>query len=67
MRTLLFALLAGIVGYVAGVAAGIAGVSLFSSNQHDRSLEATMTGFFFFGPICAVGAVILFLVLRALR
>jgi hypothetical protein len=67
MRTFVFALLSGIVGYAVGVGAGIMIVNVFSSNRFDRDMEAVMTGFFFFGPAGAIGAVILYFVVRALR
>jgi hypothetical protein len=67
MRTLLLAFLAGVVGYVVGVVVGIILVNIFSSNQFDRSMEAVMTGFFASGPLCALGAIVLFCVVRLFR
>jgi len=46
----LLAIPACIIGAVCG---GVL-VSMFSSNTHDRSLEAAMTGAFFIGPICGI-------------
>jgi len=51
-RGLLYALLA----YVAGAIAGYGLILALSSNSHDRSLEAAMTGAFGSGPLCAVVA-----------
>jgi hypothetical protein len=47
---LLFALL----GYGLGAIGGGVLVSLFSSNTHDKSVEAAMTGAFVVGPLVAV-------------
>lgn len=41
----------GLLGYVVGLFGGIGLVYLLSSNQHDRSPEAAMTGAFFVGPL----------------
>ncbi len=41
----------GLVGYVVGLFGGLGLVSLLSSNQHDRSMEAAMTGAFVVGPL----------------
>lgn len=45
-------------GYVGGFLIGMAIVSLFSSNRHDASVEAAMTGAFVFGPLGAVLAMV---------
>lgn len=37
--------------FVVAAAAGYLLVSALSSNTHDRSVEAAMTGVFFFGPV----------------
>jgi flagellar biogenesis protein FliO len=37
-------------------------VNLFSSNTHDKSLEAAMTSFFVYGPLAAVLSFIVTLV-----
>jgi len=52
----------GVVGYAVGAFGGGYLVSVLSSNQHDRSVEAAMTGAFVLGPIvglvaCIVGVV----------
>jgi F0F1-type ATP synthase membrane subunit c/vacuolar-type H+-ATPase subunit K len=67
MRTLLIALGVGLGGYVVGVATGIALVSLLSPNQHDRSLEAVMTGFFVTGPLVAILAALGTVIIRLAR
>jgi len=41
-------------GYAAGAIGGYAAVQLFSSNSHDRAVEAAMTGAFVSGPLLAV-------------
>jgi hypothetical protein len=43
-----------VLGYAAGGFGGGALVSLLSSNTHDRSVEAAMTGAFVTGPLVAV-------------
>ena len=40
-------------------------VETFSSNLHDRSIEAAMTGAFVIGPLLAAVAVIVVLILRS--
>jgi hypothetical protein len=42
-------------------------IETFSSNRHDRSLEAAMMGAFVIGPLMAVVAAIVILVIRARR
>ena len=49
----------GLVGYGIGLAGGIGLVSAMSSNTHDRSLEAAMTGAAVTGPLVALVAFIL--------
>jgi hypothetical protein len=49
-------LLSAIVGFVVAALGGCAAIELLSSNQHDLSLEATMTAVFFFGPVGALVA-----------
>ncbi len=53
LRRLGIGLLCGILSYPVGVVAGMFFVSQFSSNMHDKSVEAAMTGAFFFGPLAA--------------
>jgi len=44
----------GLLGYAVGLFGGLGLVLLLSSNQHDRSLEAAMTGAFVVGPLTAL-------------
>jgi hypothetical protein len=53
-KSVAFGLAGGVVGYLVGAVGGGLLVALLSSNTHDRSLEATMTGAFVFGPMGAV-------------
>jgi len=64
MKTFGVALLAAILGYIVGLFGTIAAIELFSSNQHDKSLEGVMTGAFVSGPLIAVISVIVILALR---
>ncbi|MDP3089320.1 MAG: hypothetical protein Q8N04_01475 [Nitrospira sp.] len=61
------ALLAAILGYVVGLFGTMAAIELFSSNQHDKSLEGAMTGAFVGGPLIAVISMIAILTLRRKR
>ena len=54
MRRLGFGLLWGLPAYLLGAFGGGYLVSVLSSNTHDRSLEAAMTGAFLFGPIAGI-------------
>jgi hypothetical protein len=56
MRRFGIALLYAIVGYLAAAVASYFLVDLFSSNVHDRAVEAAMTSAFVFGPLGAVTA-----------
>jgi len=56
MRRLGIAVLFAIVGYLVAAAASYFLVDLFSSNVHDRSVEAAMTSALVFGPLGAVAA-----------
>ena len=47
-------LLWGILGYLIAAMVGYVLIEQFSSNVHDRSVEAAMTGIFVVGPIGAV-------------
>jgi uncharacterized membrane protein YeaQ/YmgE (transglycosylase-associated protein family) len=47
-------LLWGFVAYLIGAFGGGFLITLLSSNQHDKSLEAAMTGAFVLGPIAAI-------------
>lgn len=51
MRRFGIGLLCGIAGYIVVAFAGYFLVEQFSSNVHDRSMEAGMTSIFFFGPV----------------
>lgn len=56
-----------IVGYVAGALVGWGAIGLFSSNTHDRSLEAAMTAAFVTGPLGALVALVVGFALLAFR
>ena len=62
MKRFGIALLWALGGYVAGAFGGGWLVSVLSSNTHDRSVEAAMTGAFFFGPALALIAFIVAMV-----
>lgn len=42
------------VGYILLAVAGYFAISAFSSNTHDRGVEAAMTAAFLFGPLGAI-------------
>ena len=54
LRTGLITIGLGVLGYALGLGAGIGLVLLFSGNQHDRSMEAVVTGFLVTGPLMGV-------------
>jgi hypothetical protein len=58
LRRLLMGLLWAVPGYLVGAFGGGYLVSVLSANQHDRSLEAAMTGAFVLGPLAALVAFI---------
>ena len=59
LRRLALGVLGAIAGYAIGLFGGMGLINLLSSNQHDRSVEAAMTGAFVVGPFMAlVGFVI---------
>jgi len=58
MRRTFAALLGLTIGYAVFAFAGYWGIALFSGNGFDRSVEASMTAFFFAGPIGAVVGVV---------
>lgn len=63
MRTFGFLVVAAIAGYAVGLFGGMGLVNLLSSNRHDKSMEAAMTGALVFGPIGAVvGLIVTWLV-----
>jgi hypothetical protein len=64
MKRFGIALLWAVGGYLAGAFGGGWLVTQFSSNMHDRSVEAAMSGAFFFGPVLAVAAFIAAMVWR---
>lgn len=67
MKTFGLGVLAAVGGYIIGMLGGMFLIEAFSSNRHDRSVEAAMTGAFVVGPLMAVVAVIVVLVIRAQR
>ena len=67
MKTFGLATMAAISGYLVGLFGGMLLIETFSSNQHDKSLEAAMTGAFLIGPSMAVIAVGVLLVFRSRR
>ena len=66
MRAVGISLLVVIAGYAVGVLLGIVAVNLVSTN-HDKAMEAVMTGFFFAGPAVAILSVIGFWLIRVFR
>ena len=68
MKTFGFSILGGVLGYAIGLFAGIGLILGLSSNTHDKSMEAVMTGFFATGPFMALaGFVATFIYLRFRR
>jgi Na+/proline symporter len=67
MKTFGLTVLAAIGGYFIGLFGGMLVVETFSSNQHDKSVEAAMSGAFVGGPLMAVVAVIVLLIFRFRR
>ena len=67
MKTFGLVALAATGGYLVGLFCGMYLIETFSSNRHDQSVEAAMTGAFVIGPLMAVTAVIMVLVVRARR
>ena len=67
MKTFALGVLVALGGYIIGMLGGMFLIEAFSSNRHDRSVEAAMTGAFVVGPLMAVVAVIVVLVIRAQR
>ena len=63
MRRFLVALLGLPIGYVVFAFAGYWAIQLFSDNNFDRSMEASMTAMFAIGPMGAVAGFIAGLVL----
>jgi len=54
LKRLGLGLLFGVGGYIAGAIASYFLIRQFSTNMHDRSVEAAMTSAFFIGPVAAV-------------
>jgi ABC-type antimicrobial peptide transport system permease subunit len=67
MKTFGLALLTAACGYVVGLFSGMLLIETFSSNRHDQSVEAAMTGAFVIGPLTAITAVIMVVVVRSRR
>ena len=67
MKNVLVALGSAILFYGIGAFVGGWLVSVFSSNRHDRSVEAAMTGAFVIGPLVAVVAFVATLLLLRAR
>ena len=67
MKTFALGVLVALGGYIIGMLGGMFLIEAFSSNRHDRSVEAAMTGAFVVGPLMAVAAVIVVLAIRAQR
>ncbi|MEO8482242.1 MAG: hypothetical protein ABI634_08540 [Acidobacteriota bacterium] len=58
MKRVLVALLWGVIGYLVGAFGGGYLVSVLTSNTHDASVEAGMTGAFVTGPLLGLVALI---------
>ncbi|MBX3235786.1 MAG: hypothetical protein KF814_06520 [Nitrospiraceae bacterium] len=67
MATLGRVLLGAVTGYLVGFFGGMLLIQLLSSNTHDKSLEAAMTGAFVIGPACALLSGIIALMVRSGR
>ena len=67
MKIFGLAVLAAVVGYLIGLFGGMLLVNTFSSNTHDRSVEAAMTSAFIIGPLVAVLAFVLTLVILLMQ
>jgi cation transporter-like permease len=59
VKTFRRALLIAIGGYLVGLFSGMLLIEVLSSNTHDNSVVAAMTGAFVFGPLMALIAMIL--------
>ncbi|MFO0707114.1 MAG: hypothetical protein U0412_09695 [Nitrospira sp.] len=66
MKAFGIGVLAAIVGYLIGLFGTMIAIELLSSNTHDKSLEAAMTGAFLGGPLFAIVALVLVLRRRRL-
>ena len=67
MKTFALGVLAALGGYIIAMLGGMFLIQAFSSNRHHRPVQAAMTGAFVVGPLMAVVAVIVVLVIRAQR
>jgi len=59
VKRLAIAFAAGVLGYMLGAVGGGFLISVLSSNTHDRSVEAAMTGAFVTGPLIALIAFVI--------
>ncbi|MBD0320424.1 MAG: hypothetical protein ICV87_08830 [Gemmatimonadetes bacterium] len=59
LRAVLLGLAGAVAGYLIGAVGGAFLVHLTSSNTHDRSMEAVMTGAFVTGPLLALAGCVL--------
>ena len=62
MRTVLIAIAALVVGYIAGAVLGSLATAWLSSNTQDLGVEAAMTGAFVTGPAAGILAALAYLV-----
>ena len=67
MKRFGLALVGGLAGYAVAAAAGYWLTGLRSANVHDASVEAAMTSAFVFGPLGAIGGLVLGALLGARR
>jgi Na+/proline symporter len=67
MKRFAVGVLCALAGYLVAAAAGYFLVLQFSSNVHDRAVEAAMTSVFFFGPVGAIVAFVAGFILSGRR
>ena len=67
MRRFVIGLMCAVGGYAFGAFSGYFLIQAFSSNVHDRSVEAAMTSAFVFGPLGAVAGFVVGFVLDGRR
>ena len=67
MKTFGLSILGAIAGYIARLFGDVGLVAAVSSNTHDKSVEAVMTGFFATGPLFAVVGFVGTLIYRCTR
>jgi hypothetical protein len=58
MQILAWSVAALLAGYLVGLFGGMLFINLLSSNRHDKSMEAAMTGAFVIGPAVAILALV---------